>query len=491
MIKQFISLEWKQFKRSAYFKQSLAIKILLIFGALYFTACFLMMGIGSFFILEKMFPEQDPLVVVNNYIVYWFLADLIYRFFIQKMPVMKIKPFMVLPVQRKTVIHYILGKTGVSFFNFLPLFFYIPFCVVLLFHDTYPAVNVINWFIAMISLELCINFTVFLINKNNAVFYGLLIVLAGLVGLDYFQIYPVTETAGYVFNTIYSTPYAFLIPILLLIQLYRVNFKLLRSGFYLDDKIIKKTETVRSLELNWLNRFGGMALFLKNDIRMILRNKRPRKVLFSAFFFLFYGLFFFTQDIYRDSPAMIAFASTFISGGFLLTFGQLVPAWDSEYYKLLMSQNIPYRQYLEAKWYLMVFGTVVATILTIPYIYFGWKIYAVIVAGAVFNIGLNTFITLYGGALNRSRVELNTKAKMFGNTQGFNMTQLLIALPKMALPVILFILPYYLINFTAGLVTLAVFGLAGLLFKNYFLSLIESIYQNQKYKTIAAFEEKK
>lgn len=490
MIKRLINLEWKQFKRSAYFKQGLAIKILLIFGALYFTACFLMLGIGAFFILEEVFPNQDPLVVVNNYIVFWILFSLIYRFFIQKMPVMKIKPYMVLPIPRKTIIHYMLGKTGISFFNILPLFFYVPFCVVLL-SKAYPALHVIGWFLTMISLELCVNFINFLINKNNSVFYGLLVVLLGLAGLEYFQIYPVTSAAGYVFNTIYDKLYAFLIPVLVLIQLYRVNFKMMRKGFYLDEKITKKTENVHTLELNWLNRFGGMAVFLKNDIRMIWRNKRPRKVLFSAFFFLFYGLFFFTQDIYRDSPAAIAFASVFISGGFLMTFGQLVPAWDSEYYKLLMSQNIPYRHYLEAKWYLMIFGTVLAAILTFPYVFFGWKIYAVIVAAAIFNIGINTFVTLYGGALNRMPVELNAKAKMFGNTQGFNMTQLLIALPKMILPVLLFLVPYYLIGFKAGLMTLALVGIVGLACKNYFLSFIESIYQNQKYKTIAAFDEKK
>jgi hypothetical protein len=27
----------------------------------------------------------------------------------------------------------------------------------------------------------------------------------------------------------------------------------------------------------------------------------------------------------------------------MLTFGQLVPAWDSEYYSFLMCQNIPYK----------------------------------------------------------------------------------------------------------------------------------------------------
>ena len=181
----------------------------------------------------------------------------------------------------------------------------------------------------------------------------------------------------------------------------------------------------------------------------------------------------------------------FVTGGFLMTFGQLVPSWDSEYYKMLMSQNIPYKTYLQSKWYLMVFAVILSFILSTPYIYFGWDIYGMIAAGAVFNIGLNSFITLYGGVLNRVPVELNAKAKAFSNTNGFNPTQLLIALPKFLLPMLLFYIPYKLINYEAGIIAIAIGGALGVIFRNYIFNIIESVYQKGKYKTIAAFSEKK
>ena len=174
-----------------------------------------------------------------------------------------------------------------------------------------------------------------------------------------------------------------------------------------------------------------------------------------------------------------------------MTFGQLVPSWDSEYYKMLMSQNIPYKKYLESKWYLMVFAVAISFILSTPYIYFGWDIFAMIGAGALFNIGLNSFITLFGGALNRVPIELNVKAKAFSNTSGFNPTQLLISLPKIFLPMLLFYVPYKFGSFNLGLIVLAGSGVLGIVFKNFFLNKIESIYQKGKYKTIAAFDEKK
>jgi hypothetical protein len=114
-----------------------------------------------------------------------------------------------------------------------------------------------------------------------------------------------------------------------------------------------------------------------------------------------------------------------------------------------------------------------------------------IAAGASFNIGINSFVTLFGGALNRVPVQLNTKAKAFSNTAGFNPTQLLIGLPKMLLPVVILYIPYFFFGLTAGIICLGASGIIGLLFRNFFLNIIEKVYQKGKYKTIAAFSEKK
>lgn len=491
MIKKFIYLEWKQFVRASYFQKGIAIKILLILGAIYFGGIAILLGGSSFFILKKSFPDIDPIVSVNNFLVYWVLFELMIRFFMQQLPVLNIKPLMIIPIKRSTVIHYLLGKTTISFFNFISLFLFLPFSIVLLVKG-YPVFNVVFWFLSLMCITFILNFLNFLINKSNTIFYILVPLFLALIGLEYYEIFKVSEPIGVVFNALYDNPIFILVPVLALIGIYKVNFKFIRKGFYLDDAVSKKVKEVNATDLSWMNRFGNIAPFLKNDVKMISRNARPKQVVMMSFFFLFYGLFFFTQSMYIEKmPYILAFAAMFITGGFLLSFGQLVPSWDSEYYKMLMSQNIPYRQYLESKWYLMVVAVAVSFILSTPYIYFGWDIYLMIAAGALFNIGLNTFITLFGGALNRVPIELNTKAKAFSNTNGFNPTQLLIALPKMLLPILIFFIPYQLISFNAGLIALALTGALGIMFKNFFLNKIERIYQKGKYKTIAAFGEKK
>ena len=489
MIKNFLNFEWKQFARSSYFQKGIAIKILLALAVLYFGGIALLVGTGLFFILKKTMPETDPIIIVNNYLVYWFLFDLALRFFMQQLPVMNVKPLMIVPVKRNTIINYLLGKTAISFFNFLPLFVFVPFSIVLLIQG-YPVINVVCWFFAMLFLVLSNNFINFLINKSNTYFYVLISVFAIFIGLEFFNIYKVSVPIGVAFNTLYNNPILSIIPLILMIALYAINFNFIKKEFYLDDAVSKKIKEVNATDLSWMDRFGSVAIFLKNDVKLIYRNARPKQVMMMSFLFLFYGLIFYTQEAYKDMPAFLAFASIFVTGGFLLTFGQLVPSWDSEYYKMLMSQNIPYKKYLESKWYLMVFAVTISFVLSTPYIYFGWKIYGMIAAGALFNIGLNSFITLFGGALNRVPIELNVKAKAFSNTNGFNPTQMLIALPKMVLPMLLFYVPYKFINFEAGLIVLGLSGVLGIVFKGFFLNKIEHLYQKGKYKTLAAYNEK-
>jgi len=489
MVKQFLSLEWKQFKRASYFQKGIGIKILLFLAALYFGGIAIFFGAGLFYILKKALPNIDPIETVNNFLIYWIVFDLMLRFFMQQLPVMNIKPLMTIPIKRNTIIHYLLGKTMLSFFNILGILLFLPFCIVLLV-EGYAVINVLCWFLSIIFITLSINFLNFLINKNNIIFYITLSILALLIGLEYYQVFQVSKSIGFAFNLLYNQPYLAMVPLIIMVGLYQINFNAIRKGFYLDGTISKKTEKVDTTDLSWMNRFGSIAIFLKNDVRLILRNARPKQVLTMSFLFLFYGLIFYTQEVYRDMPAFLAFASMFVTGGFLMTFGQLVPSWDSEYYKMLMSQNIPYRKYLESKWYLMVVAVTISFILSTPYLYFGWKIFGMIAAGALFNIGLNSFITLFGGALNRVPIELNVKAKAFSNTNGFNPTQMLIALPKLGLPMLLFYIPYKLVNFEVGLIVLALTGALGIVFKNFFLSKIESIYQKGKYKTVAAFAEK-
>ena len=484
MISHFLKLEWKQFIRSASFGKSLGLKILMGFFALYFILSFLTIGIGGYFILKKIFPESDPLQIVNSYLLFAILGDLIFRYLMHKLPIMNIKPMLTLQIKKSTLVHYVLGKSSFSFFNILGLFFYIPFALVLI-KEGYNVAGVLGWLLTMILIIQSANFLNFIINKNNIAFAILSLILISLIGLQKFDIVDVVGSGGSIFDIIYTNPIYSLFGVVVLILLYQLNYKQLHGQVYLDAAVSVKVEEVNTSDLTWANKLGDVAPFIKNDIRLIWRNKRTKTVFLMSFLFLFYGLVFFTQETYREMPAMLMFAALFVTGGFTLNYGQFIPAWDSAHYKMLMSQSFKYRKFLESKWVLMVAMTTILYVLSFPYLYFGTDIFLMITAGAVFNIGFNSLFLLYSGSFNRKKIDLTKSG--FGNTQGTSATQFLIIVPLMLLPMLLFWIFNKFVGHNAGFIVVATLGIISLLLKNYALNFIEKKYIKDKYAMINAF----
>ncbi|HOD09151.1 MAG TPA: DUF5687 family protein [Flavobacterium sp.] len=487
MFKHFIWLEWKSFLRSASFGTNLAMKIIMGLVAVYFLACFAIVGTAIYFILDK--EGFEPLQTVNKFMIYYFAVDLMIRYFLQKMPVMNIRPLLTLPIKKGTIVHFSLGKTALSFFNWTHALFFIPFTVVLLIKGY--GYQAILWNIAMFSLVYFNNFINILINNKDAVFYSVLAVFAGLGLTQYYNIFDITAYTQPFFQGMYDTNYLFLLPVIMLVAAYYFSFQYFKSNLNLDEGLAKKNDVAKTENYTWLEQFGTLGTFLKNDIRLLRRNKRSKTTLIMSVMFIFYGLLFFTGSIEAyDNPAMKVFAAIFVSGGFLFTFGQFIPSWDSAYYQLLMSQNIPYKEYIKSKWWLMVIGTVASTLLASFYLYFGLHTYLIVVVAAIFNIGVNSHLVMLGGAFVKTPIDLTTSKQAFGDKQAFNVKTMLIAIPKMLLPMALYAAGYYLFSPNIGLLFVALAGVIGFMFRNYMFSKIEKIYKSEKYATIAAYKQK-
>ena len=490
MIKRFINFEWKQFFRSSYWQKSIALNVLMVFLALYFILTFLVLGISIFPILKKEFPESDPFVIVNGFLFYWFLADLVMRFFLQKLPVMNIKPLLILPLKKGSILNYVLGKSALSFFNFLPLFAIIPFGTVLIFED-YNTATVIIWILLFVILTLIVNFLNFVIESKSAdtelSFLPILVIASGLFALNYFNIISFSNLLKLGIETILETPILLLIPLGILVILYLFNYQLLHKKLYLDGSLKAKTEIATPTDLSWTKRFGAIAPFLQLDLKLLWRNKRPRSSIFILVVGLLYGLFFYPNKMYAEYNALFVFVGIFITGIFMINFGQFIPAWDSSYYKLLMSQNIKYKSYLNSKYALMLMSAILLFVLSIPYVYFGWKIILIHAAAMIYNLGVNTYVLLYAGSFNRKKIDLTQRAAF--NYQGTGAVQWLVGIPLLLIPMGLFYLPYKFLGFEAGIATLAILGVIGLALHQKLMVLITNRYIQAKYKMIQAFSQ--
>ena len=485
MIKKFIYLEWKAFTRSASFGTSVAMKIVLGFLMVYFSLLFIGAGVASFYILKEM--NLEPFETLNKFLIYYFLFDLVIRLLMQEIPVLNIKPLLVLPFKKPTIVHFSLGKTALSFFNWVHGLFFIPFSIVLALNG-YDVLGITLWLIAVFSLIYINNFLNIIlsnIDKLFVVFVGAAIVFGAA---QYYKLFDITIFTAPFFQGLYAQKAMFLIPVLILIGLYQFTFKYFSSNLYLDAGLSKKEDIAATENLAWLNQFGTLGTFLKNDIKLIKRNKRSKTTIVMSVIFLFYGLIFFGNA--QQPPVMQIFAGIFVSGGFLFVFGQFVPSWDSSYYQLMMTQNIPYRGYITAKWWLIVIGTFISTVLASFYIFYGWETYLIIVVGAIYNIGINSHLVLLGGAFTKTPIDLSSAGGAFGDKKAFNVNAMLLSLPKLFLPLFLYWLGLHFADKTAALALVAGAGVLGFIFKDKVFSLIEKRYKIEKYSTISAYKQK-
>jgi len=489
MFRRFLSLEWKAFVRSSAFGSSVVLKVFMILGALYFIGMFLILGFAAFPLLKDGGAE-DPLLTVSKYAFYYFVLDLIMRLFLQKIPVINIRPLLVMPIKRGTVVNFAIAKTLASFFNIVHAFFFIPFTIMAI-RDGYDPVHAILWHLGMMALVYSNNFLNILASNKDWVFTVLIVLLLAVGVAEYYGFYDVTSITQVVYYGFYSTYYLFLLPVTALAILWYFTFKYFHKNMYLDTGLKGKHEVAKTEDYAWLNQFGTMGTFLKNDIKLIRRNKRSKTTVLMSGLFLFYGLLFMTGAIEAyDNAFWKVFAAIFVSGGFMFTFGQFVPSWDSAYYPLMMSQNIQYREYIASKWWLVVIGTAISTVLAAFYLYFGWETYMFIVVGAIYNIGVNSHLVLLGGAYIKTPIDLASSKQAFGDKKAFNVQTFLLTIPKLLLPILFYVLGHYLISPTAGYAFIAIAGVLGFAFRNKVFSMIERVYKTEKYKTIAAYKQK-
>ena len=491
MYKRFISLQWKAFFRSASLGKSIGLKIFMAFLALYFAIVFLLLGVGLYPILKEAFPGEEPLEIVNKWLLIYFGFELTMRFFLQTLPVMTVKPLLSLPIPKKKVVNYMLLQSLFSFFNFLPLLLIVPFAAFTAYKADAGIGAMIAWAFAVYFLVLCVNYINFLLKKkfadNLKTLLPYLVMILVLYALERFDIFSVTGLVASGMNAVLEMPFLAIVPLLLLIALYKWNQNVLLKKFYLDESLKGKVTEAKSQDFQWLRKFGNIAPFLQLDLKLIWRNKRPRSLIFISTLIMGYGMIFYPNDTYQGMPAFFVFVGIFMTGIFMINFGQFIPAWDASYYSMMMSQNIPLKQYLNSKAALIIFSIVLLTILTTPYVYFGYNILIINLACAVYNIGVNVPVLLLAGSYNRKRIDLEKSP--FMNYQGTGAAQWLIALPLMIVPILIFWLLNKFVSFNIAVITLAALGFLGILFRNVIMEMVVQAYKKNKYAMINGFKQ--
>ncbi|MEE4116696.1 MAG: DUF5687 family protein [Marinilabiliaceae bacterium] len=484
-----LSHQWKAATRSAAASRSAGIKI---FMGFIFVFLFIELLGGGFYLGSALAENsQNPVSDLLRYGLYFFLAILISRYMLQKLPTFMVTPYLNLPISKSKLVNFILTKPLFNSLNILPVTFVLAISIGLKEHlDAYTFWLIIT--IVIIS-DLFINYLSIYIKrvqiKHEYVFYLFLASVAGILLLDQFKIINLQALSSEVFMQVIKDPLWLLAGILLFAMAYYLNFQLLYKHFSLEDFGKGDSNQRSSLEnLKYLDRFGKIGTFALLELKMYVRNKRTRNMLFMIPLFVLYGLIFYTNPDYLESDGFKIFVGIFISGGFIMSFGLYFFAWESGHFDLMLTSNNTYKEYIKAKYFLMLSSSTIIFLLSTFYVFFGIDILIINSACFLFNIGVNSLLLLYFATNNNKHMDLS-KGSAF-NYQGISGRHFFLMIPILVIPVLIQ-LPFRLINQSnIGIALIGALGISGIFFREKMLDLITQRFIGKRHLMSEGFRNK-
>jgi hypothetical protein len=491
IIKWFLSHQWKEMKRSSIWQKNLALNIVLGFLILLMLLYLLLLGLFIDKILLEVKPDDDPVQVFNGILFYYFGAEFFMRFFMQALPTLNIETYLHLPVKKSSIVHYVAAKSIFVIGNYLSWLVVFPFA----FKVIVPVHGLMNawvWLAGFILLVFTNNFLATYIKRqlvNKPMIVGIFgLVLIGFIMLDVFDIISLSVFSTAIFTALISNPKTIIIPVLLVIFAYSLNYYLLRSKLYPDEVIHRKKEKMDSLSnIRYLKTLGLTGQLISLDLRLIWRHKRTRSIVYMAPLFLGYGFFFYPNPVYKDSIGFLIFVGIFMTGGMMMNYLNYCFSYESNYFDNILTNYRDFEKYLRSKYLFAVAISTFCYIVTIPYVLFSREILLINTMTYLYNLGFLSFVLFYFATFVKKRMDLSRAATF--NYQGLGATHWLSMLPAFLLPVIIY-LPFSWAGFqTAGLLFIGALGLAGLLFHKSLLNIVIKQFNKRRYIMAEGFRE--
>jgi len=492
MTSTFIRHELKAFWRARNPGKSIAVQVVLGLFILYLLACAIGAGIFLDTLLKHNFPQDNVIVSFAGVLLLYYLFELLSRMQLQELPTLRVQPYLQLAIKRDTLVRYLSLTAMLSFFNVLPLILFIPF-IIKVIAVKYGGATAAVFIFALLCIGFFNNYLALYI-KRKASFNGWVLSIASIslmliaAGDFKFHLYSIRAFSYTYFGSLITNPALVLVPLVLGIAMYYLNFLYIKDNLYLETLTKHKTLKRSTTEFPLLNRLGLVGDLVGNEIKLILRNKRPSSALKASVFFLFYGLIFYKNP--HMPQAMKIFVGMFMSGIFIISYGQYMYGWQAGQFDGILVSRVNFKDFLRAKYLLFTMVSTAAFILITPYAYFGWKVVLIHFVMYLWNLGVNTTIVLYFANRNEKAIALSKGAAF--NWQGTGVTQLLLSIPLLLIPYAVYIPVYFIAgrSVNAGLAALAIIAVIAIALRNFWIDKLAADFNKRKYKVAEGFRTK-
>ena len=482
--------QWKEFIRNPSWSGiSVAYAIFLVLLALYFLLILALSGAFIGRLLTSQDPTADVVRLVNQHLLSGFLLLFLTRLLFQNTPQVKIGPYLHLPISRPALARFFSFAALFHLHNLLPLAFFIPFWISNLALD-YPALTSLSWLAAIVAVLGLSNYLVICVRlvliRRALTVWILGGGTCGLIALDYWQQWGYTSAlSSAVFGSLLGPGGPVLTVALLAATglLFGLTCRLLKDHLH-DEAPSEKGFTTRSQSL--LDRLAGLGpvgQLVTLEIKLAIRNKRPRQILWSAPMVAAAGLINFILLAHHSSYDFTfyhIFWGLFLTIGFVLNYGQFMFGWESLYFDGHLARPVQFRHLLWAKLLLLQISCPVLALVCLPFLpIFAPDLLITYSVLLLYNIGFSSACMLFFATMNRKRLYISPSS--FFNQQGTSLHHLLAIIPLLAPPAILMLATDF------GPLSLAVGGLLCWALSPVWIRLLAHRLQKCKYRMAAGF----
>lgn len=458
-------------------------KVFITLGLLIIAIQLFFLGLFLNEILTKAYPNNYSFDVFNSILIYLFSFDLLFRFLFQKIPVIEIIPYLILPINKKRLISFLLFKSIWSYTNFYLLLIIIPFIykAIIPFSDIFAVFLYISAFALII---LCNNFISLLLkilsNKSLIlpIMYIILICGVCIIQLHFNILNEFTIQFGR--NIINKEVLSIFLLAFILFFLIQLNKYYFNNLLYKELENSNKFKQSKSLRTKLFDKYGETVQYMSLELKLIFRNKRVLTNLLSAIIMLFLAVaYLMSSDNTGNNFEFYILWSSIVSGVFAFSHGQFLFNWESSYFDFIMTMNIDFNKYIAAKYYLFLIGSFLVLVTVLPFLLICKADYFLFFSMTLYTVGISFFFIFYNAIFNSRKIDLGRSS--FFNGQGSSINQFLMIFGTLGLSFILALTINFFLSETWVYLIMSSIGLLFILYHKKWIYFIVKKLKNRKY----------
>ncbi len=473
-------------RRHPMFEKNRFMKFFAWFMFLYYAAILIFMGVMLPLAFKGAYHGVASFHVLDGFFLILLMVDFWMRFLMQETPAQTIKPYRLLPISRKYLMHVYLARTGFSLGNLFWWLMLVPFGLLSVMHlmGRWGFVGrrmgrwmlcIANGFFYLFIRALCIRHIAWIV-VPILVHVGLILLMV-LPESNLLDI-PCTE---FMYQFTLGNPLPYLISVGLIAIGYYANFALQSRMSY--DEVAKKEEIKHASKMTFFNRYGAMGEYLKLETKLRLRNKQVRVGFLTLLgMMIFFSVILYFTDIY-DGTFMKSFIMLYEYMGLGTLTLITIMCYEGNYIDGLMSRRESIYDLLRAKFYFNSALMLIPFLLTLPLTLIGKIPILMNLAYFSFTIGVIYPCVFQLAVYNNNTIPLNQKVM---GKQG-NMIQQIVSMVVLFLPIGIEQLSVLLMGPVWGYMPMILLGIIGVATHKMWLHNIYTRFMKRRYINMEGF----